>query len=263
MWKLSIGYNPLPTLLFEIPETVDEDPKQTYIVSFRFIKPKVISGVGVNSTISIKTVALAHETSRSLDVASEQIQFPYIGVPVKELFGLRFDAFDGRFKGNLDILQDIAYHNKKPYDVIYPEGREPGETYRNHEYNRIFPLYLLHEYIIRLPPTMLITSGIFMAEVFETMIAYLKDRESPDTDEGLSYLFNRLMLERSQRLYFRFLEKHYDSTSVIANVLSHVSAVLENQQRDMLKMQTQIELLTKVSPPVDCVTVCKSIMSLK
>lgn len=264
MWQLRVACDPLPILFFEIPGTVDGEAGSSHSVNFRFINPRVIFGIGIHDIGSSKTVELAYEMSKSLESASTQTHFPFIGVPLKgELFGISFDAFRGQFKGTLDILQDIAYHYEKKYDVIYPEGREKGVKYRGHEPNRILPLYLLHEYIIRLPPTLLIASRICMADIFEMTIEFLRRNENEDTDEGLAYLFNRLMLERSQRNYYRFLEKHYDSTSVIANVLNRLTATIDNQRREILKMQTQIEILTKSFPPVDNAGICKSIMSLE
>src|SRR6185369_4912631 len=120
----------------------------------------------------------------------------------------------------------MAYDAGRNFDAMYPEGREAGRHYRNHEFNRIMPLYLLPEYLRRLPPTLLMSSNIVISDVLEMTIAFLKSREAVDTDEGLTYLFNRLMLEKTQKAYYRFIEKQYDSIAIMASMISKISTML-------------------------------------
>lgn len=265
MWHLRITYNPLPTLIFEAPETLDGEPGEKHTVSFRFINPKITLGTKISNLE--KTLDAVYEQSKTLESASRQIFFPYLGVPIKELFGFNFNAFGGRFKGNLDILQDIVSEAGKAFDFLFPEGREQGKKYRNHEFNRILPLYLLPEYIRRLPLTLMISSGICTSDIIETALDFLQSRETETTDEGLSYLFNRLMLDNRKTVYYRFLEKQNDSISVTASVVTRLSSTIEQQQRDMLKMQAQIATLLKLvsstENPKTNRDICDSIMALK
>jgi len=107
------------------------------------------------------------------------------------------------------------------------------------------------------------SSNIVISDVLEMTIAFLKSREAVDTDEGLTYLFNRLMLEKTQKAYYRFIEKQYDSIAIMASMISKISTMLEIQKGNILKMQTQIATLLKQKKHGSAKEMCDDVMVLK
>lgn len=246
LWKLTIEFTPYPLLRFSGPPNLDGGKPQEAILRFRMFKPRV----STHDLISLnepKDVDTAIHCATSYEKASRQKVFQIIGVPIIEFFTFNFEEFKSVPNSNHEILVDICKKAGIQYEVLYPDIVTEEKRLHHNRIHRLFPIFLLPEYLSRLPFGMLMASRVVVSDTIDKTINQLEQAGNSDKEQANHILYNKLALQFGLKRYYRTIEEHQSDYINVANLCYQNNAIILALQSKVLEQEQIIKGLMRMS----------------